>query len=574
MRKITKRAVACFLVLLMVLLMMPVMAFADDGPVAKIGDENYATLADAVTAAQNGDTIKLLTDVEQTNSIIIDKNIGLELNGKKITVASTWGGASPTKQALFYVKSGGKLTVNDSVGEGEINSSNNADVYAAITLTIGGSGNNDTTNDAELVINGGLIKGYYYGIVTHGERHNTKITINGGTITGADEDDATSIYHPSRGKLIINGGKLIGYDGIAIKGGTPVLITGGEFIATGTKLVPDNPASSGCNSVGSALYVEGNYGYGACVTIKGGKFRTTDSAAPAILSMFNTETNPTISITGGYYSDCLMKDYIADGYYCINTPITDPNHVDYPYMIGTSDVDEGFNKKSTADVPKGAEEGVADAVKEEALREIVNNTAVTEKGATNINDEDIQKALDEIIEQMVKYSSYLQITVKSVETKTEEKKVSAIKASTITTTSAKYDVKPYVTVTVDGKTKTEEISNTQLAAALAKDPDFKITFRLAIPESMKGDYVAVSHYPDGKDKADWTKEYKVLGKGANRYVELSATSFSVYEVAQTTHKNPETGNNNNVGLFVGLGGLSLLGIIALAVLMLKKKSYR
>ncbi|MFR4414590.1 MAG: hypothetical protein ACLT4C_04625 [Butyricicoccus sp.] len=54
---------------------------SNDSAVAKIGDIQYATLADAVAAAQSGETVKLLTTAEDT--IAQDKNITLDLNGKK-----------------------------------------------------------------------------------------------------------------------------------------------------------------------------------------------------------------------------------------------------------------------------------------------------------------------------------------------------------------------------------------------------------------------------------------------------------------------------------------------------------
>ena len=286
--------------------------FADD-IVAAIGNQGYKTLAEAVAAADGATatTITLIQNVKQSNSIVVDKDVTLDLAGKDITVAADgdWKGVKPTRQAAFYVKSGAKFIVNDTIGTGSIDTSANANVLAGIILTI--TGNNDLTQTAELEVNGGLIKGdsaQGYGIGTNGTRPNTKITINGGTITGS-----VSIYHPSTGALTVTGGTLTGYDGIAIKGGTPVTITGGEFIATGEKIVPTEAVSSGCNSVGSALYVEGNYGFGAKVNISGGSFKTTDSNAPAVLSMFNTEDEATISITGGTFSSDPTA-YVAPGY--------------------------------------------------------------------------------------------------------------------------------------------------------------------------------------------------------------------------------------------------------------------
>jgi len=53
----------------------------DDGPVCQIGSTDYFTLAAALTAVQNGETIKLLQDIEHPRTEVI-KNITFDLNGK------------------------------------------------------------------------------------------------------------------------------------------------------------------------------------------------------------------------------------------------------------------------------------------------------------------------------------------------------------------------------------------------------------------------------------------------------------------------------------------------------------
>ena len=59
-----------------------------DVAVAKIGDKYYRTLADAVAAAKEGDTIKLLTDVtiDTWNQVWNTKNLTIDGNNKTITV--------------------------------------------------------------------------------------------------------------------------------------------------------------------------------------------------------------------------------------------------------------------------------------------------------------------------------------------------------------------------------------------------------------------------------------------------------------------------------------------------------
>lgn len=112
-----RRLLSAFLAVMMVLTMAPV-AFAADGDaentavssasgsndsaVAKIGDIQYATLADAVAAAQSGETVKLLTETAEDITIAQDKNITLDLNGKKLT---------NVQSDTITVTKGAKLTI-------------------------------------------------------------------------------------------------------------------------------------------------------------------------------------------------------------------------------------------------------------------------------------------------------------------------------------------------------------------------------------------------------------------------------------------------------------------------------
>jgi hypothetical protein len=75
--------------LLMAVMMVSLFAvgvFAEDtANVAKIGDTEYATLADAVSAAKAGDTITFLTNI--TGDVTIGKN--LTIDGASFTYTGT-----------------------------------------------------------------------------------------------------------------------------------------------------------------------------------------------------------------------------------------------------------------------------------------------------------------------------------------------------------------------------------------------------------------------------------------------------------------------------------------------------
>lgn len=72
----------------MVLGTMAIPAFADEstsGKAAKIGETEYATLTEAVDAANANDTIKILSDITESVEIENGKTITLDLNGKTLT---------------------------------------------------------------------------------------------------------------------------------------------------------------------------------------------------------------------------------------------------------------------------------------------------------------------------------------------------------------------------------------------------------------------------------------------------------------------------------------------------------
>ena len=77
-----RRIFACLLALIMLVSVLPVALAAD--PVAKIGNDTYATLDDAITAAHDKDEIKLLADCELTSGINLE-NKSLTIHGVGMT---------------------------------------------------------------------------------------------------------------------------------------------------------------------------------------------------------------------------------------------------------------------------------------------------------------------------------------------------------------------------------------------------------------------------------------------------------------------------------------------------------
>ena len=177
--------------------------------VAKVGETEYATLAEAVDAANNGDTVQLLTDVLQNSEVCINKDITLNLNEKKIyNTKDIW---ADDVVALVNVKNNANVTIT---GDGEIAAKEN-DCYAinlvSGTLTI--ENGNIVGNVSAVQVQAGhlYIKGGTFSLLQKWENKSTylinmideayqdgsaRATITGGTFVDYEPSQSTS-EHPN-----------------------------------------------------------------------------------------------------------------------------------------------------------------------------------------------------------------------------------------------------------------------------------------------------------------------------------------------------------------------------------------
>lgn len=214
---------------------------------------------------------------------------------------------------VVIVNRGGNLTIN---GEGTITSTANEYCYAAVSMTE--TGEAAEGDKAKLTIDGNVtLEGLYYGVVGNGQRHDTEITVKGGTVKGLAANDNAGIYHPQKGILTINGGTIEGATGIYVKSGdVTASFNAGTIKGVGTKTTynPDREGD-GFTSTGDAVVFD-NCGYpgGAPnADIKGGTFTSTN--ANAIESYAKTGFDPiTGFISGGTFNTQPAGDLIADGY--------------------------------------------------------------------------------------------------------------------------------------------------------------------------------------------------------------------------------------------------------------------
>ncbi len=112
-------------------------------------------------------------------------------------------------------------------------------------------GETDSNTPAKLTVNGGTIQGQYYGISGNGTRHNTEVTINGGTITSTN---GVAIYQPQDGIMTINGGTIqSNITGIEIRSGSLTVNNGTISGGTGTPDSDENGSGTTTSNTGIAV---------------------------------------------------------------------------------------------------------------------------------------------------------------------------------------------------------------------------------------------------------------------------------------------------------------------------------
>lgn len=236
--------------------------------VAKVGDTYYKTLADAVAAAKNDETVTLLKNAETTVELsFTNKAITLDLNGKTVS------GTFTDNFSVIEAGEDASLTVQDTsvAGTGKIASNK-----YGISARDGGA----------LIVKSGTIESEYAPLSGNNTAGDMNFTVNGGTLTAKH---GPAIYMPGQENLSITDGVLNG--GISLRMGQ-VSISGGTINAATDGL--DSPAEyyhySGNAWLPDALYVFGGtytsenttYGNSLHLNITGGTFNCANGQGSAV----------------------------------------------------------------------------------------------------------------------------------------------------------------------------------------------------------------------------------------------------------------------------------------------------
>lgn len=344
-----RKLLSVVLCVCMMLTMAP-FAFAEEGisasdggssvgneNVAKINNTEYATLQNAVNAAQENDTILVLSDTDITATgldIPSNKVVTLDLNGHEVKAANTNKG---------NIKVQGKLILKDSTdtnktgeGQGKITTSSiyaygtvdkvlvcalNGEFVMESGLIDAATNITDNTNNgqfavgvqnesqnASVTINGGKIKAGWYAIAGNGScaTYNGDITVNGGILESTAD---YAIYHPQAGTTTINGGVIYGQSGgIAINRGT-LVVNDGMITSKGIGSTGSWGDGTG-NLNNAAIHANAKYG-DVSVSIKNGKVIAEGNA---VTIDQGTGHNATVAISGGTFSSDVSQ-YCEKNYY-------------------------------------------------------------------------------------------------------------------------------------------------------------------------------------------------------------------------------------------------------------------
>ena len=365
-----KKLLAGVLSAAMVLGTMAIPAFADEstsGKAAKIGETEYATLANAVAAAKKDDTITMLGNI--TESIVIENGntITLDLNGYTLT----------NTDGKHTIENNGTLTVTDSSTDksGKVDNVSHAKIPLVntdfgIAILNGGTfdrsledGNRKgnscytiqnhgtmTINDGVTVNNNGayssnIVNGYQSTNAATASTTTPTLTINGGNFSGG----AAVVKNDEKGQLEINGGTF-SQSSYLIHNWNKVTINNGVFNGSIAAIL-NTHESGNTNAIGE-------------LKINGGNFNgKIDSVYPG----WDAYASKDISIFGGTFTQDVTEYTAANRTVMQNS--------DGTYTVSVAKIgDQGYSTLKDA----------VDAAKENETVTLLDDVTINPKGEGDV----------------------------------------------------------------------------------------------------------------------------------------------------------------------------------------------
>ena len=357
-----KKALATILALVMAL-SVTTMAWADD--VAKIDGTGYATLQEAVNAANNGQTIVLQSDVVLTASLNVaaGKTVTLDLNSCKITA---------DMNGPHMICNAGNLTITDSSANktGEI-AKIGAETNFGYVIENHGTMTLDRCKISSTSVESSAIENGWYTASANTARTPCTMTIQNAEVVSVNADGGLyTVKNDDYGVMVINGGvftndvagagAVLNWNDLTINGGTftgasavRTLKSGSSDFETGKSQIKNGTFNGGIDTLDG-------YKTGITIAVTGGTFSTdvTEYLAEGKILQKNGDTYTAVTnsgITSGTYT---AKPTVPDGYKVVeNTDgtFTVEKVGGYYYYQPTTDTKANDTKGS----PKTFDAGIA-----------------------------------------------------------------------------------------------------------------------------------------------------------------------------------------------------------------------
>ena len=313
-----KKVLATILALVMAL-SVTTMAWADD--VAKIDGTGYATLQEAVNAANNGQTIVLQSDVVLTASlnVAVNKTVTLDLNSYKITA---------DMNGPHMICNAGNLTITDSSANktGEI-AKIGAETNFGYVIENHGTMTLDRCKISSTSVKSSAIENGWYTASANTAGTSCTMTIQNAEVVSVNADGGLyTVKNDDYGVMVINGGEftnsvagagaVLNWNDLTINGGTftgasavRTLKSGSSDFETGKSQIKNGTFNGGIDTLDG-------YKTGITIAVTGGTFSTdvTEYLAEGKILQKNGDTYTAVTnsgITSGTYT---AKPTVPDGY--------------------------------------------------------------------------------------------------------------------------------------------------------------------------------------------------------------------------------------------------------------------
>ncbi len=279
---------------------------------ASIGTAKYITLAAAIAAANNGETVTLLKDVTENVEIAKEKNLTLDLNGKTLS-----GGTGTAKAALSNL---GTITIQDT------SAAKTGTIKRDDTGTVGKTSYYVIRNQGTMTIESGIVinnSGYKKAnptgsmvgssLICNGDcNEGGTLTIKGGTFT---QNNFIAIKNGALGVLHVSGGTITSNHS-AIQNWFKADITGGEIKGQLWTDAYKADESVGQTTIGGDAKFTGEIvmdiagSVAPTLAINGGNLNVTNWRITSAAASVGAKP----SVSGGTFSSAVPAEYCAEGF--------------------------------------------------------------------------------------------------------------------------------------------------------------------------------------------------------------------------------------------------------------------